>query len=187
MKKIILEIIVSFLIKSKNINLRLIEIEDAGFIVKLRLTRGLFLSKISNNIEIQKRWIIKYKEREYQNKEYYFIIESKDIKIGSIRAYSIDYKRKEFSFGSFIIINNTVYKYASLESITEFFGFSFNTLNLDTCYFKCHKKNKKANIFYTRFQAECIGENNLEYFYKYDKKKFMNNILYYKSIYDSIS
>mgnify|MGYP003706666207 CR=1 FL=1 len=173
---------------SKNINLHLVEVEDAEFIVNLRLKKGQFLSKTDSDVEKQIEWIKEYKNREKFKEEYYFIIEDKNFnKLGTIRIYNINYEEKLFTFGSFIVNNHPNNKYIALESITAIFDFAFNILQLEQCYFDCRKNNKKANDFYIRYQAEIIKENESDYFYQYNKETFLKNISNYKLIYDPIS
>ena len=62
------------MLKGKNISLRLVNIEDANFILYLRLNQGSFLSKTNPSLDLQKEWIENYKEREKNKEEYYFII-----------------------------------------------------------------------------------------------------------------
>ena len=52
------------IITGKNISLRLVNIEDAEFIVNLRTKKGAFLSTTSPDISQQKEWLLLYKERE---------------------------------------------------------------------------------------------------------------------------
>ena len=176
-------------LSSKNINLRLVEIDDAEFIVNLRLKKGKFLSKIDANISKQIEWIDQYKKREEDQKEYYFIIEDKKkIRLGTIRIYDISHQKKSFTFGSFIVDrDNCDNKFVALESITTIFGFAFNNLSLKDCFFNSRKNNKKANNFYKKFKAKIIKEDKIDYFYQYTRKNFLENISNYKSIYDPIS
>ena len=71
--------------------------DDAEFILNLRLDEELnqFISKVDDDIKKQKKWLKKYKKREAQEKEYYFIIESKSGKqYGTVRLY--DFKDESF-------------------------------------------------------------------------------------------
>ena len=63
-----------------NTVLRLVVEEDAQFILQLRLDESLnrFLSKVDSNQDEQREWIKRYKCREREKLEYYFIIESRD-------------------------------------------------------------------------------------------------------------
>tara|TARA_Y100000385_G_scaffold272962_1_gene314323 strand:+ start:238 stop:783 length:546 start_codon:yes stop_codon:yes gene_type:complete len=177
------------LIKGKNVNLRLVNEFDAEFIINLRLKKGEFLSQTDPDIKKQKDWIKEYKKRERNKEEFYFIIEDKqNNKLGSVRIYNINYKENRFTFGSFIIdkdLSND--KYIALESITLAFDFSFNKLGLDHCYFDCRKNNKIANNFYNRYGISIIDEDNMDYFYYYNKKYFIKDFQKHKFIYDTIS
>ena len=65
-------------IESKNINLRLVNINDAETIINFRKRNGKYLSKTNFNVADQVNWLSKYKIREKQKKEFYFIIENKN-------------------------------------------------------------------------------------------------------------
>ena len=84
----------------KNINLRFVEITDASFIVSLRsdLRYNKYLSFVDDDVKKQEDWILKYKEREANKQEYYFIIQlNKDnTQIGTVRVY--DFISGENSF-----------------------------------------------------------------------------------------
>ena len=173
----------------KNINLRLAEVSDAEFTLNLRLNRGKLLSKTTNNLEQQKEWIAKYKKREKNGSEYYFIIENKNnFSVGVIRIYEINFENKLFAFGSFIIDENLCYKYTALEAITLVFNYAFNVLNLEKCLFDCKKINNRANRFYARYEAIPLGEDDINFYYEYNKDLFNKNCSnYLKIINDSTS
>jgi len=80
------------LLRKFNIKPRFVTEEDAEFILSLRLDSRLakFLSPTQNDIDAQRQWIRSYKERERQNKEYYFIFVSNEIKYGVNRIYNIN-------------------------------------------------------------------------------------------------
>ena len=176
------------IIIGKNINFRLVEIEDAEFILNLRLKKGEFLSATNPNLIEQENWIKSYKKREESGEEYYFIIENKNgLRAGTIRLYDIDYKTKTFTFGSFIVDrqSKSIHKLSAFEAINLIFEFAFEKLSLNNCFFDCRKKNRKANDFYIRFGAKIIKEDDLDYFYKFSfddyqiakikYKKFLTN------------
>ena len=175
----------NYLIISKNIKLRLVETSDAAFIIDLRINNGTYLSYISRNIDKQIEWINYYKKRENLNIDFYFVIEDNNLnKLGTIRIYNINYVESQFTFGSFIIMNSEKKsKYTALEAINEIFNYAFDTLNLNICVFDCRKNNDKANKFYQKYQADLIDENEINYFYKLSKKKFLRNFLKFKSVY----
>lgn len=169
-------------ISGKNINLRLIETNDAEFVVNLRRRYGTYLSYTEDNVQRQIKWIECYKKRELEDLEYYFIITNKKFQpIGTIRIYNID--KKSFTFGSFIVDKNQQIRLAALEAITLMFDYAFSKLNLDKCFFDCRKDNMSANNFYNRYGADKVGETDLDFLYKYHKDNFIKNS---KKYYDSI-
>lgn len=93
-----------FCIIGKNINMYLVDDEDAGFIFELRsdVVKNKFLNKIDNDIKKQREWIRLYKKREKNKKEFYFTIRNKNNeKLGLVRLY--DFIDDSFCWGSFII------------------------------------------------------------------------------------
>jgi len=165
----------------KNINLRLVEIDDAEFILNLRLEKGKFLSNTNPRLEEQKKWIKLYKERESLKQEYYFIIENKDsLPIGTVRIYEIDYKNRAFTFGSFIINRQFAHKLSAFESMNLILRFSFEGLLLENCLFDCRKNNIHANNFYLRFGAKIIREDDLDYFFNFSVDDYNLSKIKYK-------
>ncbi|HID5953700.1 TPA: GNAT family N-acetyltransferase, partial [Escherichia coli] len=92
------------ILQSKTVKLRLVNESDASFILSLRLNENYnkFLSSVNNDIEKQKVWIRNYKQKENNNEEFYFIIETLDgIPCGTVRIYDIH--NNSFSWGSWIL------------------------------------------------------------------------------------
>lgn len=89
------------ILQSKTVKLRLVNESDASFILSLRLNENYnkFLSSVNNDIEKQKVWIRNYKQKENNNEEFYFIIETLDgIPCGTVRIYDIH--NNSFSWGA---------------------------------------------------------------------------------------
>ena len=172
------------IIIGKNINFRLVEIEDAEFILNLRLKKGEFLSATNPNLIEQENWIKSYKKREELKEEYYFIIENKNgLRAGTIRLYDIDYKTKTFTFGSFIVDrqSESIHKLSAFEAINLIFEFAYEKLSLNNCFFDCRKNNRKANDFYIRFGAKIIKEDDLDYFFNFTFDDYQISKLKYKT------
>lgn len=167
------------LIQGKNIDLCSVVVEDAQFILSLRLDPSLnrYLSPVEDNIEKQKTWL----EKSIADKnEYYFIVKNKnDFSVGTIRIYNI--KGDDFCWGSWII-SPEHRKYASFESIFLLFNFAFSKLNFRETNFDVRKDNKKALDFYLRFGAVITDETDIDYFLNYKKEYFLNNYEYYQKI-----
>ena len=122
-------------LQSKTVKLRLIEEQDAEFVLKLRLDDryNQFLSSVNPSVEAQKEWIKQYKNDEVEGIQYYFIIERLDgTPCGTVRIY--DLKEDSFCWGSWIL-NEDKTRYAALESAFLVYQFAFEHLGMlrSTC------------------------------------------------------
>jgi len=95
---------------------RLVCETDAPFIIQLRtdVERGRFLHETDNDINRQVEWIKKYKAREADGLEYYFIFLNNEEPYGLQRIYNIDWGQKSFTIGSWICS-----KQASVEMVAR--------------------------------------------------------------------
>lgn len=159
------------IITGKNISLRLVNIEDAEFIVNLRTKKGEFLSTTSPDISKQKEWLLLYKEREKLKEEFYFIIENQqNERIGTVRIY--DFKNNiSFCWGSWIILNGSPFYYA-IESALLIYEFAFYYLKFQQSHFDVRKNNHSVAKFHLRMGARIIKENEKDYFFEYNKKEY---------------
>lgn len=172
------------IIKGKNIILRTVELEDAEFIYKLRRNpkRSKYMNKISSNIEKQIEWIKKYKMREKNDEEYYFVIESlKKEKLGLIRMY--DFKevnnKKVFSIGSWIFKEN-VNIMMIFESLLRIYEFGFHKKNFELVYFNVKKDNIKVfNHYKKKLKANLIKEDENYFYFSFSYKNLKKRLFRY--------
>lgn len=163
--------------EGRTIYFRLVEPNDAEFIHKLRIdpTYNKYLSFVDDDIEKQRTWIEKYKEREKNLEEYYFIIHRKDNKlpIGTVRIYDFQPENNSFCWGSWILNENKT-KYAALECALCIYDFAFEELNYNRCHMDMRKENKGVIAFHQRFGIQIYDESDIDYFaylYKSDYLK----------------
>lgn len=160
------------LLEGKNINLRTVEIEDADFIYTMRQNRKKtkYLSKVTGTVDSQKEWIKNYKQREDEEKEFYFIIESKNKdKFGLVRIY--DLKNDSFCWGSWLIKEDTP-KTTAIESALQIYEFGFYKLGFEKSHFDVRKGNDKVIAFHQRFGAKIVSEDELDYFFNFEKSDY---------------
>ena len=172
------------IINGKNINLRTVEIADAEFIFNLRQNtkRTEHLNKIDGTIEDQQIWIKNYKTRENENKEFYFVIESKKgDKLGLVRVY--DLQNDSFCWGSWLI-KESAPKSTAIESALQIYEFGFKTLNYHQCHFDVRKNNEKVIAFHQRFGAKITNEDNLNYYFNFSKETYNETKSKYKRYLD---
>lgn len=172
------------MILGKNIDLRLVEIDDAEFILSLRLDPELnhYLSQVEDDVEKQREWIKSYR---LYSKDLYFIIQNKHQEpVGTIRVYDI--KDNVFCWGSWIVLPKAR-KYGSFESVFLLYRFVFLGLGLDKTNFDVRKKNKKAVDFYQRFGATIFSETDLDYLMTYTKSSYIERQDEYQAVINKIT
>ncbi len=156
----------------KNIKLRSVELDDADFIYKMRQNevKTRFLSKVTGTVESQKEWISKYKKRENEQKEFYFVIESKSKeKLGLVRMY--DFKDNSFCWGSWLIKEDAP-KSTAIESALQIYEFGFYKQCFKRSHFDVRKGNDKVISFHQRFGAKIVDEDELDYFFNFEKSDY---------------
>lgn len=160
------------LISGKNINIRTVNIEDAEFIFDMRQneSKTKYLSKVSGTVESQREWIKNYKKREEEKQEFYFVIESKsEEKLGLVRVY--DFKEESFCWGSWLIKEDAP-KTTAIETALQVYEFGFYELGFQKSHFDVRKGNDKVVAFHTRFGATIVSEDELEYFFNFEKSDY---------------
>jgi len=160
------------IIYGKNINMRTVEIDDAEFIYTMRKNedKTKYLSKVEGTIASQKEWIEDYKTREKNKQEFYFVLESKkNEKLGLVRMY--DFKDSSFCWGSWLIREDAP-KTTAIESALQVYEFGFYGLGFEKSHFDVRKGNGKVISFHKRFGAKIIYEDELDYYFNFDKKDY---------------
>jgi RimJ/RimL family protein N-acetyltransferase len=154
------------------IDLRLVELDDAGFIVGLRSDPRLsrFLSPISDSVERQRQWLADYKNRERDGLEYYFVIESKECRpYGTARLY--DFRGDSFCWGSWIIRPGSP-PWFSVESALLVYQCGFEDLRFAESRFEVRKDNARVVAFHRRFGAQVVREDERNYYFRFSKADF---------------
>ena len=156
----------------KNIIMRTVTTNDSEFIYKMRQNedKTKYLSKVSGTVESQKEWIKNYKKREENKEEFYFVIESKsEEKLGLVRMY--DLKVDSFSWGSWLI-KESAPKTTAIESALQIYEFGFYSLGFVNSHFDVRRGNEKVIAFHQRFGAKIVSENDLDYFFNFEKSDY---------------
>lgn len=152
--------------------LRLVEMEDASFILNLRTDqkKSKFLNKTNINLDQQISWMKEYKKREALDKEYYFIIEDNlNNKVGTYRLYNIN--NEQATPGSWIIIDGVELS-VTIESVLLMYDFIFNRLNFKKINFDVMKGNKRVVRFHESYGSVCIYEDEDNKNYEFDSEQF---------------
>lgn len=160
------------IIYGKNINMRTVTQEDAEFIYAMRQNQDKtkYLSKVTGTVESQKEWIRNYKQREETKEEFYFVIESKhEEKLGLVRMY--DFRDDSFCWGSWLIKEDAP-KTTAIESALQIYEFGFYDLKFQKSHFDVRKGNDKVVAFHQRFGAKIVDEDELQYFFNFEKSDY---------------
>lgn len=160
------------LITGKSIQLRTVEKNDAQFILSLRLDDALnkYLSPVSHDLQTQYNWIDKYKIKEKESREFYFIIQTKDGEsLGTVRIYDI--RGNSFCWGSWILKQGAPV-YAAIETALCVYVFGFEVLGHEQSHFDVRKDNAKVNAFHRAFGAVLDSEDELNYYYHIPRWSF---------------
>jgi len=166
-------------LKSKTIRFRLIEESDAGFVLSLRVDGkyNAYLSKVTPNLDAQRKWISEYKNDESKGVQYYFIIELNDgTPCGTVRLY--DFKGDSFCWGSWIL-NEKKTKYAALESAFLVYQFGFEQLNFKKSHFDVMKGNEQVISFHKKLGAIEISKDDDNYYFEIGKEKIESKKKYF--------
>jgi len=160
--------------KSKRTQLRLVEHEDAEFILALRINPELnqHISQVEDSLEKQQEWIKEYKEREKNKTEFYWIIE--DINgnaCGLLRLYGRSFKDNTIEGGSWILLPNSP-SYLAYEAALLAFIYGFS-LGIQTMKME-HRKANKASLHKFEYSMGSVksGEDELNIYYELTKEAF---------------
>lgn len=160
--------------KGKSISFRSVQLEDAEFILSLRLDDRLnrYLSPVDSNLQQQVDWLREYKKRELNGTEYYFIIEdNRGEELGTLRLY--DFRDNSFSWGSWIIKQGAPSNVA-IESALLVYEFAFKILNFTQTHFEVIKENSKVKAFHERLGAELINSDEQKNYYVFSRQSYEN-------------
>lgn len=169
----------NYLLERYGITTRLVNEEDAEFIVKLRTDtqKGQFLGATDVNVEKQRHWIQEYKKRERDGKEYYFMFEKPNgERLGVSRIYEI--KGDTFTTGSWVFKKDAPFGAAFLGDIIcheiafELFPKSVNLHDV-------RKANTGVRKYADEFHPTLLFETEFTQYYMNTRE----NYLKYKDVY----
>lgn len=161
------------------LRLRLITPEDAPYAHALRINPqyNRHLSPVTGTAEDQRQWIERYKAKEAQCQQLYYVIERLDgTRCGLVRLYDID--DEQFTWGSWILDSNKPPK-AALESAVLSFGIGFSYLGLKVAKVDVRVENTHAETFYRRLGMIETHRTVQDIFFDYPRKLFEENLSTY--------
>jgi len=163
------------MIEKYGIKLRFVEIDDAEFILSLRLNEklGRYISPTEHDLTKQIEWIKSYKKREAQNSEFYFLtLDKNGNKQGLCRIY--DFNETSFEFGSWLFSPDAPKGVAILSNLCAI-DYGFEIFKCEICRININKQNNKVLKYCNSFEAIITHEDDSTlyfdlYFDKYIKQ-----------------
>ena len=160
-------------LQGKYVNLREVNVDDAEFILSLRCDpkKSKYLNPTDYNIDKQIEYIKNYLTLD---NEWYFIIEDKKHKpIGTIRIYGVE--NNCYTSGSWIMKDDAALE-ETMEGTFLLRNYAFNVLGFDKDCFDVRKGNKRVVRWHLGYGAKIVDENDIDYFFEYDRKVFNKNL-----------
>lgn len=162
-----------FSMSKYGINVRLVQVEDSEFIVRLRTDGVLsrYLHATDSDVNKQKNWIQEYKKREESGKDYYFLFSCGDKKLGVSRIYNISYNQA--TGGSWVCDPTNLMEH-TIATLLLGRDILFEVLNFPQEKFQVSKGNNKVLKLHLRMGAEIVAEKEEEYELILKKKNYIN-------------
>jgi len=154
----------NFTLERYGLQVRLVNEEDAEFIVSLRTDSRLsrYIHETSQSVEEQKQWIRNYKRREKEGLDYYFMFSVNDERQGVARIYDIT--EDSFTQGSWVFSPDAVLGASVLGNIiSSEIGFEFldkKVLYTDT------RRDNHTHRYGQSFSPEIIKSDELDVYYR---------------------
>lgn len=153
------------------LKVRLATEQDTDFIMSLRTNKELtkFIHKTENDVQKHLSWFGKYKEREAEARDYYFIYYKEGKPIGLNRIYNVfEYYG---TIGSWLCSPDNE---TEVSLATHFFlhDIIFEVMNLDFTVFDVRKANKHVWKLHKQTGAQNVGESEIDYYFVTTKKDY---------------
>ena len=142
-------------VAGKNIVLKNAQLEDAEFILALRLDpdKNKYLSPIDAEVEKQREWLRLYLNS--QGQAYFVICDKSFNRLGTVRIY--DAVAESFSWGSWILKKGAPAS-AAIESAVLVYHLATVCWGFQSAHFQVHRANASVLSFHKKFGAEEVAE-----------------------------
>lgn len=164
-------------INKYNISLRLVEEQDANFIISIRNDdkKARFISRTYPHVELQKKWIKEYKKREKNGEEFYFIAtDGNNEDFATYRIYKIESGLPEI--GSWVSKPNYSNPLNSLKVDVIIKNYVFDELGFDKLQFEVRKLNHSVVKYHQMFSPVKVSEDKKNNYYTLEKEIFLTKL-----------
>lgn len=146
-------------VHGKAVVLRNVRVEDAQFILSLRLDprRSRYVSPVDPDVDKQRDWIRRYLQSEGQ--AYFLICDKAGEALGTVRVY--DAQGESFSWGSWMTKEGAAASVA-VEAAVLVYRMATSCWGFRAAHFQVHRANTSVVAFHEKFGAYRIWENSEE-------------------------
>ena len=167
-----------FNMQKYGLNVRLVNENDAAFILKLRTNERLarHIHSTEDDLSRQVQWIRDYKIRETEGREYYFMYSKGNNPIGVSRVSNIF---EYFGLGGSWLCSPNNDPLDSMKTPFIAHDICFEVIGLDYIVFDVRKANKQVWKFHESAGAIKLGESEIDYYYYLYNKNYFSKRSYY--------
>lgn len=162
-----------FIAERYQLSVRLVSEDDACYILKLRTNTELakFIHQTDDDLDKHLEWMRKYKERELDGRDYYFIYFKDGQPVGVNRIYNVF--QYYATIGSWICdpTNDTE---TSIATYFFMLDILFEYMNLDLTIFDVRKKNTHVWKLHKMAGAIKVGESDMDYYFVINKQTYLS-------------
>jgi RimJ/RimL family protein N-acetyltransferase len=154
------------------ITARLVTERDTDYILSLRTNKSLtrFIHQTANDREKHLEWFHRYKQRESEARDYYFIYEKNGVPVGLNRIYNIfEYYG---TIGSWLCNPDNPME-VSMATYFMMLDILFEVLDLDLTIFDVRKANKHVWKLHEQLGAKEVGESDIDYYFVMAKPDYL--------------
>lgn len=161
------------MIEGKFVNLRLVTVDDAEFVLSLRCNdkKAKYLHKTECDVKKQKNYIENCLSKD--NERYFIIVNKRQEPIGTYRIY--DLKEDSFCIGSWLMVDGCS-PMEMMEGDYLVRKYGFENLKYDKIHFDVRKGNKKVIRYHKMMGARQVGETELDYLFECTKEDYLKRI-----------
>lgn len=162
-----------FSMEKYGLKVRLATENDTDFIMSLRTDTELskFIHKTDNDVQKHLEWFRKYKQRESEARDYYFIYFKDEKPVGLNRIYNIyEYYG---TIGSWLCAPTNEVE-VSMATHLFLHDIIFEVLGLDLTLFDVRKGNKHVWKLHKMTGAQKVGESDIDCYFVTTKADYLN-------------
>lgn len=166
----------NFTVDGPRVTLRPVAINDAEFILTLRLdsVKNRYITPTSSDISAQRGWIVE--SQQDPDQVYFVICDREGIEVGTLRLY--DPRGDSICWGSWIIKDGVPPTYAIESAVLAYETILF--LGFEQSHFDVKASNKTVCEFHKRFGAKVVDRQDEDVYFQIDRTAILSGLDHYR-------